>query len=75
MIKKFKGNVPWKYFICDFNCEEIDGTFLKKELQETNQAKFTAEKVIKRKGNKLFVKWKGHDNSFNSWIGKKDNVI
>ena len=24
--------------------------------------------VIERKGNKLFVKWKGYDNSFNSWI-------
>ena len=75
MIKKYKDYVPWKYFICDFNGEEIDGTFLKKELQETNQAKFTVEKVIKRKDNKLFVKWKDHDNLFNSWLGKKDNVI
>ena len=32
------------------------------------------EKEIKRKGNKLYVKWKGHDNSFNSWIDKKDLV-
>ena len=32
------------------------------------------EKEIKRKGNKLYVKWKGHDNSFNSWIDKKDFV-
>ena len=30
------------------------------------------EKVIKRKGNKLYVKWKGYGNSFNSWIDKKD---
>ena len=30
------------------------------------------EKVIKRKGDKLYVKWKGYDNSFNSWIDKKD---
>ena len=32
------------------------------------------EKVIKRKGNKLYVKWKGYNNSFNSWILKKDIV-
>ena len=66
MIKKYKDYVPWKYFICDFNGEVIDVTFLKQELQETNQAKFTVEKVIKRKDNKLFVKWKDHDNLFNS---------
>ena len=29
------------------------------------------EKVLKRKGDKLYVKWKGYDNSFNSWIDKK----
>ena len=32
------------------------------------------EKVIKKKGDKLYVKWKGYDNSFNSWIDKKDIV-
>ena len=30
--------------------------------------------VIRRKGNKLYVKWKGYDNSFNSWIDKKDII-
>ena len=30
------------------------------------------EKLIKRKGIKLYVKWKGYDNKFNSWIDKKD---
>ena len=24
--------------------------------------------MIKKKGNELYVKWKGYDNSFNSWI-------
>ena len=28
------------------------------------------EKVIKRKGNKLYVKWKAYD-TFNSWIDRK----
>ena len=30
------------------------------------------EKVIKRKDDKLYIKWKGFDSSFNSWIDKKD---
>ena len=50
------------------------GTFYEKELQKTNQREFTIKKVIKRKGNKLYVKLKGYDNSFNSWIDKKDSV-
>ena len=44
------------------------------KLQKTNQQEFRTEKVIKKKGNKLYVKWKGYDNSFNSWTDKKDTV-
>ena len=58
----------------DLNGEEIIGTFFGKELQKTNQKEFRIEKVIKRKGDKLYVKWKGYDNSFNIWIDKKDLV-
>ena len=48
--------------------------FYEKELEKSNQKEFRIEKLIKQKGNKLYVKWKGYDNSFNSWIDKK-NVI
>ena len=58
--------------ISDSNCNSIIGSFYGKELQKTSQEKFRIEKVIKRKGDKLYVKWKGYDNSFNSWIDKKD---
>ena len=33
------------------------------------------EKEIKRKGDKLYVKWKGYDSSFNSWTDKKRHII
>ena len=45
---------------------------MKKNLQKANQKEFRIEKVIKRKGDKLYVKWKGYNNSFNSWISIKD---
>ena len=45
--------------------------FYEKELQKTNQEEVRTEKVIKRKGNKLYVKWKGYNIWFNSWIDKK----
>ena len=71
VIKKIKNTVPWTYVINDLNGE---GTFYEKELQKTNQEEFRIEKVIKRKGDKIYVKWKGYDNSFNSWIDKKDLI-
>ena len=74
VIKKVKNSVPWTYVINDLNSDEIIGTFYEKELQKTNQQEFRIEKVIKRKGDKLYVKWKGYDSSFNSWIDKKDLV-
>ena len=74
IIKKVKNTVPWTYVINGLNGEEITGTFCEKELQKTNQEEFRIEKVIKRKGDKIYVKWKGYDNSFNSWIDKKDLV-
>ena len=60
--------------ISALNGEEITGSFYEKELQKTNQEKFRIEKVLKRKGDKLYVKWKGYNNSFNSWINKKDLI-
>ena len=74
LIKKIKNTVPWTYVIDDLNGEEITGTFYEKEFQKIDQQEFRIEKVIKKKGDKLYVKWKGHDNSFNSWIDKKDLV-
>ena len=73
-VKEIKNTVPWIYVIRDLNGEEIAGSFYKKELQKTNQKEFRIEKVVKRKENKLYVKWKGYNNSFNSWIDKKDLI-
>ena len=66
IINKIKNTVPWTYVLHDLNGEKIIGTFYENELQKTKQNKFRIEKVIKRKGDKLYVKWKGYDKSFNS---------
>ena len=44
---------------------------MKKNLKKPSQAEFRTEKVIKRKEDKLYAKWKGYGNSFNSWRNKK----
>ena len=74
VISKIKNTVPWTYIISDMNGEEITGSFYENELKKSNQKEFRIEKVLKRKGGKLYVKWKGYDNRFNSWINKKEVV-
>ena len=56
VISKIKNTVPWTYLINDLNGEEIIGTFYEKDLQKTKQQEFRIEKVIKRRGYKLYVK-------------------
>ena len=65
MIKEIKNIVKG---------EEIIRTFYEKELQKTNQEEFRKETVIKKKGDKLYVEWKGYDNSFNTLIDKNGIV-
>ena len=68
IVSKIKNTVRWIYVINDLSGEEIIGKFYENELQKTNQKEFRIEKVLKKKGDKLCVKWKGYNNSFNSWI-------
>ena len=56
------------------NGEEITESFNEKELRKASQEKFRIEKVLKRVGDKLYVKWKRYDNRFNSWVDKKDLI-
>ena len=57
IINKIQNTVPWAYSINDLNGKEIKGIFYQKELQKTDQKEFRTEKAIKKKGDKLFVKW------------------
>ena len=74
IINQIKNTVRWIYAISDLNGKEITESFYEKELQKTNQKEFRIEKILRRKGDKLYVKWKVYNNSFNSWINK-NNLI
>ena len=56
MIKKVKNTAPWTYIISDLNGKKNIRTFYEKELQKTSQEEFRIDKVIKKKGDKLYVK-------------------
>ena len=61
------------YYLKDLNGEKIQGSFYEQELQKTNFKKddlYIIEKILKTKGNQIYVKWRGYDSSFNSWIDK-----
>ena len=60
--KTIKNALPWTYVISDLNGKEVVGTFYEKVLQKTNQTEFRIEKVIKQKGDNLYVKWIVYDN-------------
>ena len=66
VVSKIKNTVLWTYAVNDLNGEKITGSFHEKELQKTNQKEFKIEKVLKRKSDKMYIKWKGYSNSFNS---------
>ena len=45
-----------------------------KRIAKNKSKEFRVEKDIKRKGDKLYVKWKCYNSSFNSLIDKKDII-
>ena len=74
VVSGIKNTVPQTYVVRDLNGEKIIGSFYEKDQQKTSQKKFRIEKVLKREGDKLYIKWKGYDNRFNSQIDKKQLV-
>ena len=52
--------------ISDLNDEPIAGNFYEKEWQKICHEKLRIEKVLKRKSDKIYVKWEGYDSRFNS---------
>ncbi|XP_070172160.1 uncharacterized protein [Polyergus mexicanus] len=76
VIDKVFKNIPPYYPIKDMKGEEIKATFYEQELQKTKIPTniYLVEKILKRKGNKVYVKWLGFDNTHNQWINKKDLI-
>ena len=73
IYKVNKSNVI-SYKIKDMNDEIIKGIFYEKELQLTKNTtgEYIIEKILKTKGKRMYVKWRGYNNNFNSWVNKYD---
>lgn len=74
-IRKVNFTNPSTYLLEDKENKHIEGAFYTEELQKVKHPDvFLVEKVIRRKGNKILVKWLGLENKHNSWINKSDLV-
>ena len=56
------------------NDEIIKGIFYERELLKTKNTsdEYIIEKILKTKGNQIYIKWRGYSNNFNSWVNKSD---
>jgi hypothetical protein len=75
MIVKVQRTNPVTYLLEDYRGKSLAGAFYEFELHRaTHPDVYLVEKIIRRKGDKVYVKWLGFDGSHNSWI-HKNNVI
>ena len=77
VIYDIKSSNVHYYYLKDLNGKKIDGVFYEEELLKTNikdNDLYIIEKIIKKIGDKYLVKWRGYDDSFNSYVNKNDIV-
>jgi len=72
-IVKINKTIPPTYQLHDYNDVPIAGCFYTEEISKTKHPNdYLVEKIVRKKGNHIYVKWAGFDNSHNSWIHKND---
>lgn len=75
-VSKVQNTKPTTYILEDTKSSPILGAFYAHEIQKTkNPDLYLVEKVLKRKGNKVFVKWLGLPSTENCWINKANCVV
>ena len=74
-VTRVRPTVPVTYELEDVRGQPVKGGFYAEEIIKTTVPNvFEIAKVLRRKGNKLLVCWKGYDRSHDSWINSSDLV-
>lgn len=72
-IRKVHLTNPTTYLLQDLDGTNIEGGFYGQELQPTkHKDEYLVEKVLRRKGDLLLVRWLGFTQKHDSWIHKND---
>lgn len=73
VVKKIQQTDPITYLLVDWEGNDIKGGVYEEEMQLVKYPNvYLVEKVLRKRKNKVFVKWLGFDSKFNSWIDAKD---
>ena len=67
-VSLVKHTNPVTYSLEDLRGEPVKDSFYEQELQATDQQIFRIERVLRRQGQRAYVKWCGYSNAFNSWV-------
>ena len=68
IIRGIKFLNPTEYQLMDLRNENIDGKIYDQELQKTNIQQIFTEKILRKKNDMFFVKFRGYNENFNLWI-------
>ena len=68
VVRNIVRTQPIVYELKDLDDENVDGRFYKEQLQKTEQEIYRVDKILRRRGNQVLVKWSGYPDKFNSWM-------
>ena len=74
MVRSVRKGTVSTYKIEEWDGTPIQGTFHTQDLQQVSMRYsdiFRIDKIVKRKGDKVLVKWKGWPDQYNSWLEKR----
>lgn len=74
-VHKIQLTYPATCILVDLDGNEIKGSFYFEELRRAENTEiYLVEKIIRKKGEQMFVKWLGFDDTHNSWIDENDLI-
>lgn len=72
-IHSVQRTIPTTYKVKDYKNNVIDGSFYKHELKRAKlDDVYLVEKVLRKKGDKVLVRWLGFDGTHDTWINKSE---
>jgi hypothetical protein len=72
-VYRVQPTYPETYLLKDKNGELLQGAFYGHELLESKTGNvYLVEQILRKKKDKVYVRWLGFDKTHDSWVSKKD---